>query len=169
SRYDQFRGRDLARGQTRGAARRAGQGARPIGRALSRSGGRAGGRPGAGGVLVGDEARVRTGREPKNVVASIKRLMGRGAADLHTVAGVLPYEIEPGSGKTDMVKLRIGGKARSPVEISAEILKALRQRAEAALEKPVERAVITVPAYFDDAARTATRDAARVAGLEVLR
>ena len=125
--------------------------------------------PAAGGVLVGDEARLLTAREPKNVVASIKRLMGRGAADLHTVAGVLPYEIEPGTGQTDMVKLRIGGKARSPVEISAEILKALRMRAEAALEKAVERAVITVPAYFDDAARTATRDAARVAGLEVLR
>jgi molecular chaperone HscA len=125
--------------------------------------------PAAGGVLVGDEARLLTAQEPRNVIASVKRLMGRGAADLHAVAGVLPYEIEPGSGQTDMVKLRIGGKARSPVEISAEILKALRARAEAALEKPVERAVITVPAYFDDAARTATRDAARVAGLEVLR
>ncbi len=125
--------------------------------------------PASGGVLVGDEARLLMVREPRNVVASVKRLMGRGAADLHAVAGVLPYEIEPGSGQTDMVKLRIGGKARSPVEISAEILKALRTRAEAALEKPVERAVITVPAYFDDAARTATRDAARVAGLEVLR
>ena len=125
--------------------------------------------PDAGGVLVGEEARLLMAREPRNAVASIKRLMGRGAADLHTVAGVLPYEIEPGSGQTDMVKLRIGGKARSPVEISAEILKALRGRAEAALDKPVERAVITVPAYFDDAARTATRDAARVAGLEVLR
>jgi molecular chaperone HscA len=125
--------------------------------------------PASGGVLVGDEARLLMAQEPRNVVASVKRLMGRGAADLHAVAGVLPYEIEPGSGQTDMVKLRIGGKARSPVEISAEILKALRARAEAALEKPVERAVITVPAYFDDAARTATRDAARVAGLEVLR
>jgi molecular chaperone HscA len=125
--------------------------------------------PDAGGVLVGEEARQLMALEPRNAVASIKRLMGRGAADLHTVAGVLPYEIEPGSGQTDMVKLRIGGKARSPVEISAEILKALRARAEAALDKPVERAVITVPAYFDDAARTATRDAARVAGLEVLR
>jgi molecular chaperone HscA len=125
--------------------------------------------PSAGGVLVGDAARALTAQEPRNVVASIKRLMGRGAADLHSVAGVLPYEIEPGTGKTDMVKLRIAGKARSPVEISAEILKALKIRAEAALEKPVERAVITVPAYFDDAARTATRDAARVAGLEVLR
>jgi molecular chaperone HscA len=125
--------------------------------------------PASGGVLVGDDARLLMVQEPRNVVASVKRLMGRGAADLHAVAGVLPYEIEPGSGQTDMVKLRIGGKARSPVEISAEILKALRTRAEAALEKPVERAVITVPAYFDDAARTATRDAARVAGLEVLR
>ncbi|SEN87655.1 molecular chaperone HscA [Rhodospirillales bacterium URHD0017] len=125
--------------------------------------------PSSGGVLIGDEARLLLTHEPKNVVASVKRLMGRGAADLHAVAGVLPYEIEPGSGETDMVKLRIAGKARSPVEISAEILKALRKRAEEALDKPVERAVITVPAYFDDAARTATRDAARVAGLEVLR
>jgi molecular chaperone HscA len=125
--------------------------------------------PEAGGILVGDEARLLMAREPRNVVASVKRLMGRGAADLHAVAGVLPYEIEAGTGQTDMVKLRIGGKPRSPVEISAEILKALRKRAEAALEKPVERAVITVPAYFDDSARTATRDAARVAGLEVLR
>jgi molecular chaperone HscA len=125
--------------------------------------------PAAGGVCVGEEARRLMAREPRNVVASVKRLMGRGAGDVHAVAGVLPYEIEPGTGETDMVKLRIGGKPRSPVEISAEILKALRIRAEAALEKPVERAVITVPAYFDDAARTATRDAARVAGLEVLR
>ena len=125
--------------------------------------------PDAGGVLVGDAARLLMASEPRNAVASIKRLMGRGADDVHAVAGVLPYEIEPGSGQTDMVKLRIGGKARSPVEISAEILKALRARAEAALDKTVERAVITVPAYFDDAARTATRDAARVAGLEVLR
>ena len=125
--------------------------------------------PAAGGVRVGEEARLLMAKEPRNVVASVKRLMGRGAADLHAVAGVLPYEIEPGSGETDMVKLRIAGKPRSPVEISAEILKALRARAEAALDKSVERAVITVPAYFDDAARTATRDAARVAGLEVLR
>jgi molecular chaperone HscA len=122
-----------------------------------------------GRVLVGDAARELLAAEPTRVVSSIKRLMGRGVADVRAVAGVLPYEIEPGSGETDMVKLRIDGRARSPVEISAEILKALRARAEAALEKPVERAVITVPAYFDDAARTATRDAARVAGLEVLR
>ncbi len=125
--------------------------------------------PSAGGVIIGDEARALMAQEPRNVVASVKRLMGRGASDVHAVAGVLPYEIEPGTGQTDMVKLRIAGKARSPVEISAEILKALKAKAEAALDKPVERAVITVPAYFDDAARTATRDAARVAGLQVLR
>src|ERR1700742_1227576 len=125
--------------------------------------------PVAGGVVVGDRARLLMAKEPKNAVASVKRLMGRGAGDLHAVAGVLPYEIEAGTGQTDMVKRRIGGKPLSRVEISAEILKALRVRAEAALEKSVERAVITVPAYFDDAARTATRDAARVAGLEVLR
>ena len=125
--------------------------------------------PSTGGVLVGDEAPPAADARARTSWRSVKRLMGRGAADLHAVAGVLPYEIEPGSGETDMVKLRIAGRARSPVEISAEILKALRKRAEAALDKPVERAVITVPAYFDDAARTATRDAARVAGLEVLR
>jgi molecular chaperone HscA len=68
--------------------------------------------PEAGGVLVGDEAQALAASEPRNVVASIKRLMGRGAADLHAVAGVLPYEVEPGTGETDMVKLRIGGKAR---------------------------------------------------------
>src|SRR5258708_22131360 len=124
--------------------------------------------PSSGGVLVGEEARLLMPREPRNVVASVKRLMGRGAADLHAVAGVMPYEVEPGSGETDMVKLRIGGKARSPVEISAEILRALRVRAEAALDKPVERAVITVPAYFDDAARTATPHAPPLAALEVL-
>jgi molecular chaperone HscA len=70
-------------------------------------------------VGVGDNARALVSSEPRNVVASIKRLMGRGAADLHAVAGVLPYEVEPGTGQTDMVKLRIGGRARSPVYISA--------------------------------------------------
>src|SRR5258707_2880739 len=69
--------------------------------------------PASGGVLVGDEARLLMPREPKNVVASVKRLMGRGAADLHAVAGVLPYQVEPGSGQTDMVEMRIGGQ-RAP-------------------------------------------------------
>src|SRR5258708_32546212 len=102
--------------------------------------------PASGGVLVGDEARLVMVQEPRNVVASVKRLMGRGAADLHAGAGVLPYEIEPGTGQTDMVKLRIGGQARSPVEASAEILNALRPRAAAAPEKTAERAAMTRPA-----------------------
>src|SRR4029450_4361549 len=91
--------------------------------------------PAAGGVLVGDAARQLLAQEPRNVVASVKRLMGRGGGGLHAVAGVLPYEVEPGSGETDMVKLRVAGKARSPVEISAEILRALRVSAEEALEQ----------------------------------
>src|SRR5258708_28554682 len=75
--------------------------------------------PASGGVLVGDEARLLTAQEPRNVVASVKRLMGRGAADLHAVAGVLPYEVEPRTGQTDIVKLRIRGKAQAPAELPA--------------------------------------------------
>jgi len=120
-------------------------------------------------TVVGDAAVVAMSERPSETVASIKRLMGRGIADLKSVAGALPYAIVPGSGVTDMVRLRIAGRELSPVEISAEILRACKARAEAALDQEVTRAVITVPAYFDDAARTATRDAARVAGLEVLR
>ncbi|HEY1720605.1 MAG TPA: Fe-S protein assembly chaperone HscA, partial [Magnetospirillaceae bacterium] len=82
-------------------------------------------------------------------------------------AGALPYELDTSSG--GMVKLVIAGKTLSPVEISADILRAVKARAEEQLDMPVTRAVVTVPAYFDDAARTATRDAARLAGLDVLR
>ncbi|MBX3500824.1 MAG: Fe-S protein assembly chaperone HscA [Alphaproteobacteria bacterium] len=120
-------------------------------------------------VVVGREAQSRFADNPDAVVSSIKRLMGRGAGDLSGIAGKLPYVIDPSTAEGGMVKLRVGERARSPVEISADILRALRTRAEVALGQAVERAVITVPAYFDDAARTATRDAARVAGLEVLR
>jgi molecular chaperone HscA len=118
---------------------------------------------------VGSAAHARQTTEPDRTVSSIKRLMGRGAADVTAVGGIRADVVEPGTGETDMVRLRVGGRARTPVEISADILRTLRARAEAALGKTVERAVVTVPAYFDDAARTATRDAARLAGLEVLR
>ncbi len=119
-------------------------------------------------TLVGDEARAMLLDQPDRVVSSIKRLMGRGAEDLKSLAGVLPYELgSPAEG--GMARLAIAGRLLTPVEISAEILRALKLRAEAACGRSVERAVITVPAYFDDAARTATRDAARLAGLEVLR
>ncbi|MGE0422999.1 MAG: Fe-S protein assembly chaperone HscA [Reyranellaceae bacterium] len=120
-------------------------------------------------AIVGKQAQARFADRPDSVVSSIKRLMGRGAADLSGISGKLPYVIDPSTAEGGMVKVRVAGRARSPVEISADILRALRTRAEVALGQPVERAVITVPAYFDDAARTATRDAARVAGLEVLR
>jgi molecular chaperone HscA len=120
-----------------------------------------------GGVEVGEAARRRLLDAPETVVSSIKRLMGRGVADLKGLSGSLPYDIAPGGA--GMVRLLVSGRQLSPVEISADILRAAKTRAEASLGHAVTRAVITVPAYFDDAARTATRDAARLAGLEVLR
>jgi len=98
--------------------------------------------------------------------ASVKRLIGRGLGDLASVRQLLPYELE---GDDRAVRLRAGDRLVSPVEVSAEILRALKQRAEQALGGPIEGAVITVPAYFDDAQRQATRDAGRLAGLEVMR
>ena len=122
-----------------------------------------------GETLVGGEAMTDGAAQSGDVVSSIKRLMGRGRADLQSVAGVLPFSVAEGSGEHDMVRLNVAGRQLSPVEISADILRACKRRAELALDREVHRAVITVPAYFDDAARTATRDAARAAGLEVLR
>ncbi|MBM3554355.1 MAG: Fe-S protein assembly chaperone HscA [Alphaproteobacteria bacterium] len=117
--------------------------------------------------LVGEAARRMLLDRPEIVVSSVKRLMGRGREDVQRLAGLLPFEIAGEAGGT--VRLVIGGRRLTPVEISADILRALKARAEAALGVTVDKAVVTVPAYFDDAARTATRDAARVAGLEVLR
>jgi molecular chaperone HscA len=119
-------------------------------------------------VAVGHDARAALLDRPEIVVASIKRLMGRGAEDLKALAGVLPYDFGP-PAEGGMARLAIGGRLLTPVEISADILRALALRARTAIGQDVDRAVITVPAYFDDAARTATRDAARLAGLEVLR
>ena len=121
-------------------------------------------------IAVGDGAVARLADDPDRVVSSVKRLMGRGAADLEAIAGSTPFELAPaGDDGAGMVRLLVAGRAISPVEVSAEILKAARERAEHALGRPVSQAVVTVPAYFDDAARTATKDAARIAGLEVLR
>jgi len=122
-----------------------------------------------GSVEVGVKAREAILESPDHVVSSIKRLMGRGIEDVKSLAGTLPYTVEP-SPEGGMVRLRVAGKVMTPVEISADILRAIKARAEEALlGKHVSRAVVTVPAYFDDAARTATKDAARLAGLEVLR
>ena len=127
-----------------------------------------------GSSIVGELARRLILDHPEAVVSSIKRLMGRGAGDLKSLAGTLPYEIAEGAedkaaGDSRMVRIVVAGHTLSPVEISADILRALKQRAEEQLGRRVDRAVVTVPAYFDDGARTATRDAARLAGLEVLR
>jgi molecular chaperone HscA len=122
-------------------------------------------RYGENGIDVGYAAQAMQARDPQNTIVSVKRLMGRGLADL-TDARRFPYRFidEPG-----MVKLATRSGVRSPVEISAEILRALRVRAEASLGGELVGAVVTVPAYFDDAQRQATKDAARLAGLNVLR
>ena len=119
-----------------------------------------------GEVIVGREAVRRAAEAPKTTLASVKRLIGRGLKDLAGIRGMLPYEL---AGDDRAVTVRVGARTVSPVEVSAEVLRALKLRAEAALGGPIEGCVITVPAYFDDAQRQATRDAGRLAGLEVMR
>ncbi|MEP2545610.1 MAG: Fe-S protein assembly chaperone HscA, partial [Alphaproteobacteria bacterium] len=122
-----------------------------------------------GSPIVGGLAKSLIAMRPDSVVSSIKRLMGRGIDDIKAVAGHLPFQVEPSEDGAAMVRINVGGHKLTPVEISSHILTALKERAEGVLDREVTRAVITVPAYFDDAARTATKDAARLAGLEVLR
>ncbi|WP_018410258.1 Fe-S protein assembly chaperone HscA [Methyloversatilis thermotolerans] len=118
-----------------------------------------------GGVVVGHAAQSAQAQDPRNTIASVKRFMGRSLSDVAHVES-MPYVFEDAPG---MVRLRTAQGAKSPVEVSADILRALRSRAEDSLGGPLTGAVITVPAYFDDAQRQATKDAARLAGLEVLR
>ncbi|HEU0203946.1 MAG TPA: Fe-S protein assembly chaperone HscA [Burkholderiaceae bacterium] len=122
-----------------------------------------------GSTIVGHEAQKQQTSDPRNTVVSVKRFMGRGVKDVEHVEN-LPYDFIDAPG---MLQLRTAAGVRSPVEVSAEILKVLRARAEAALfgeaGGELVGAVVTVPAYFDDAQRQATRDAARLAGLNVLR
>ncbi|MEW6132969.1 MAG: Fe-S protein assembly chaperone HscA [Pseudomonadota bacterium] len=114
---------------------------------------------------VGYEAQLRQSDDPHNTIVSVKRFMGRGLKDVPGAAA-MPYRFVDAPG---MVRLETRAGVKSPVEVSSEILKALRSRAEAALGGELTGAVITVPAYFDDAQRQATKDAARLAGLNVLR
>ncbi|MGZ3447484.1 MAG: Fe-S protein assembly chaperone HscA, partial [Myxococcaceae bacterium] len=119
-----------------------------------------------GAVLVGVRARALAAVEPTSTIASVKRFMGKGPEDAETKA-LGAYRFAPGGS---VVRFEVkGGPPVTPIEVSAEILRSLKRRAEAALTGKVEQAVITVPAYFDDAQRQATRDAGRLAGLEVLR
>ncbi|MBA1241691.1 Fe-S protein assembly chaperone HscA [Pseudomonas japonica] len=118
-------------------------------------------------VEVGMAARQAAAIDPYNTIVSVKRLMGRGIADVHHLGEQLPYRFAEGESHMPFIETVQGRK--SPVEVSAEILRALRLRAEASLGGDLVGAVITVPAYFDDAQRQATKDAARLAGLNVLR
>jgi molecular chaperone HscA len=122
-----------------------------------------------GQVVVGRRALGLAAEHPQGTIASVKRFMGRGADDPETKR-LMPYAFaERGEGESNAVRFRVaGGRVVTPVEVSAEILKALKEQAEDEL-RSVGGAVITVPAYFDDAQRQATKDAARLAGLEVLR
>ena len=118
-----------------------------------------------GSVEVGYGAEAKQSIDPKNTIVSVKRFMGRGRHDIAHIE-TLPYDFVDTEG---MVKLKTIAGIKSPVEISAEILKTVRNRAEASLGGELTGAVITVPAYFDDAQRQATKDAARLAGINVLR
>ncbi|MFZ5934676.1 Fe-S protein assembly chaperone HscA [Pseudomonas putida] len=121
----------------------------------------------AGHNEVGLAAREAASSDPLNTVLSVKRLMGRGLADVKQLGEQLPYRFIGGESHMPFIDTVQGPK--SPVEVSADILKVLRERAEATLGGELVGAVITVPAYFDDAQRQATKDAARLAGLNVLR
>ncbi|UOR05386.1 Fe-S protein assembly chaperone HscA [Hymenobacter aerilatus] len=118
--------------------------------------------------VVGTEAKQYLLTDPQNTIYSVKRLLGKAYQDLGGHAEQLGYKIIDDNSE-GLVQVRVGERFYSPIELSAEILKELRQRAEHALKTPVNRAVITVPAYFNDSQRQATRDAGRLAGLEVLR
>lgn len=118
-------------------------------------------------VEVGQAAKAAASTDPFNTVLSVKRLMGRGLSDVKQLGEQLPYRFVGGESHMPFIQTVQGPK--SPVEVSADILKVLRQRAEQALGGDLVGAVITVPAYFDDAQRQATKDAAKLAGLNVLR
>jgi molecular chaperone DnaK len=118
------------------------------------------------GVVVGETARRQLARHPGRTIYSVKRFMGRGWDDVRDEARHVPFEIVPSA---EVVRIRIDDREVTPPEVSAHVLRALKQQAERHLGEAIEQAVITVPAYFNDAQRQATKDAGRIAGLEVLR
>src|SRR5439155_495032 len=118
------------------------------------------------GVVVGDAAKRLLVRRPAATVYSVKRLMGRGYEDVKEELCYLPFKVAPCDG---IVRIQVGDREVTPPEVSAIVLKSLKERAEAHFGEPVEKAVITVPAYFNDSQRQATKDAGRIAGLDVVR
>jgi molecular chaperone HscA len=121
-----------------------------------------------GDALVGNEAKEFLITDPSNTIFSVKRLLGRSYKDVASHQDTFSYKIIDDDTES-LVKIQAGDRFYTPIELSAEILKELKRRAEHALKTPVNRAVITVPAYFNDSQRQATRDAGRLAGLDVLR
>ncbi len=120
-----------------------------------------------GSIIVGEPAKRRLLTQPERTIYSVKRLMGRGPADVQGELKLFPFRIDPAS--KNVIRVRFGDKVFTPPEISAFILRELKNWAEAFFGETVDRAVITVPAYFNDAQRQATKDAGKIAGLEVLR
>src|SRR5580692_11753581 len=120
-----------------------------------------------GSIIVGEAARNRLLTQPERTIYSVKRLMGRGPADVQSELKLFPFRIDPAS--KNVIRVMLGDKVFTPPEISAFILRELKSWAEAFFDETVDRAVVTVPAYFNDAQRQATKDAGKIAGLEVLR
>jgi molecular chaperone DnaK len=118
------------------------------------------------GLIVGDSAKEHLTRSPERTVYSVKRFMGKSLADVQGELAYFPYHLTEQGG---VIRIKLGEKTYSPPQISAMILKELKQRAEAHLGESITKAVITVPAYFNDSQRQATKDAGMIAGLEVLR
>jgi molecular chaperone DnaK len=118
-------------------------------------------------LLIGEEARGRLMTEPRKAIYSVKRFMGRGGADVREDLHLVPFQIAPGSEQ--VIRFQMGDRVFTPPEISAFILRELKERASRFFGEEVTQAVITVPAYFNDAQRQATKDAGHLAGLEVLR
>jgi len=121
-----------------------------------------------GDITVGNEAREYLITDPQNTVFSVKRLLGRSYKDIENYKDFFSYKVIDDDSDS-LVKIKVGDKFYTPIELSGLILKELKTRAEHALKTPVNRAVITVPAYFNDSQRQATRDAGKLAGLDVLR
>jgi len=118
------------------------------------------------GIVVGDAAKRQLVRRPGSTVYSVKRFMGRGYDDVKEELCFFPFHVCPAEGT---IAIDVGDRTVTPPEVSAVVLRALKERAEAHLGEPIDKAVITVPAYFNDGQRQATRDAGRIAGLDVVR
>lgn len=123
-----------------------------------------------GELIIGDQAKRLKITDPEHTAFSVKRLLGKGASDLKKVSEGLPFTVEAGSASgKNILEIKLGDRTMSPIEVSARILSKLREIASQSLDAPISQAVITVPAYFNDSQRQATRLAGKLAGLDVLR